>query len=270
MAKPEKSHLTLYIVIAIAVAVALALLAPHQAMKFKIGGDIFLNLLKMMVVPLVMASVMSGIIGLGDVRKLGRPGGTAIAYYLATTLLAVAVGLVVVNVIRPGVGKIDAETLEQLAAEGISVGCGNGNYCPDSAVTRDQMAVFLVRTFSLPVVLKSVTVNLSSGTGYDFSTGTSGSVTHGDFYFLNQAGVSRFWANNLGMQGLVDLGVTVGSLQNIDIPADGYNAFGVEAIIGLSYVSRAATSEPDHYILFRVTAATATDATLDWLYVSSQ
>ncbi len=107
MAKPEKSHLTLYIVIAIALAVALALLAPHQAVKFKIGGDIFLNLLKMMVVPLVMASVMNGILGMDDVRKLGKPGGYTILYYLSTTLLAVGLGLVVVNVIRPGVGAVD-------------------------------------------------------------------------------------------------------------------------------------------------------------------
>jgi len=39
--------------------------------------------------------------------------------------------------------------IEQLAAEGITAGCGGGNYCPDAVVTRDQMAVFLVRTFGL-------------------------------------------------------------------------------------------------------------------------
>ena len=117
MAKAEKSHLTLYIVIAIAMAVALALLAPHLAMKFKIGGDIFLNLLKMMVVPLVMASVMNGILGMGDVRKLGKPGGYTILYYLSTTLLAVGLGLVVVNVIQPGVGAVDQATLEKLRNE---------------------------------------------------------------------------------------------------------------------------------------------------------
>ena len=118
MAKPGKSHLTLYIVIAIAAAIVLALLAPHQAMKFKIGGDIFLNLLKMMVVPLVMASVMNGILGMGDVRKLGKPGGYTILYYLSTTLLAVGLGLVVVNVIQPGVGTVSKATLEKLRDEG--------------------------------------------------------------------------------------------------------------------------------------------------------
>ena len=107
MAKAKQSHLTLYIVIGIVAAVVLALLAPHSAMKFKIGGDIFLNLLKMMVVPLVMASVMNGILGMGDVRKLGKPGGYTILYYLSTTLLAVGLGLAVVNIIQPGVGAVE-------------------------------------------------------------------------------------------------------------------------------------------------------------------
>ena len=67
-----------------------------------IGGEVFLRALTMMVVPLVVASVMSGILGMGDVRKLGRPGLTAILYYVSTTVLAVVVGLVVVNVLKPG------------------------------------------------------------------------------------------------------------------------------------------------------------------------
>ncbi|HMV96368.1 MAG TPA: S-layer homology domain-containing protein, partial [Anaerolineales bacterium] len=43
-----------------------------------------------------------------------------------------------------------AAWIEQLVAEGITTGCGDGNYCPESAVTRAQMAVFLVKTFPLP------------------------------------------------------------------------------------------------------------------------
>ena len=112
------SHLTLYILGAIVAAMGLAFLSPDLAMRFEVGGDIFLRLLTMMVVPLVMASVMSGIIGLGDVRKLGRPGGAAVAYYLTTTLLAVIVGLVMVNLIQPGIGSVDQETLNAMAAEG--------------------------------------------------------------------------------------------------------------------------------------------------------
>ncbi len=117
MSQANKSHLTLYIFAAIVLAVGLGLLYPTLAMKFHIGGEIFLRLLKMMVVPLVMASVMSGIIGMGDVRKLGRPGGLAILYYLTTTVLAVMIGLFMVNLIEPGVGTIDQGTLDTIQAQ---------------------------------------------------------------------------------------------------------------------------------------------------------
>ena len=113
--KQDQSHLTLYICAGIVAAIFMALLFPHLAVKFHVGGEIFLRLLKMMVVPLVMASVMSGIIGLGDVRRLGRPGGRTVLYYFVTTVVAVITGLAVVNLIRPGVGAFDAQTLEAVA-----------------------------------------------------------------------------------------------------------------------------------------------------------
>ena len=122
----KKGHLTLYILIAIVAAVAVALIFPNFAASFEIGGEIFLRLLKMMVVPLVVASVMSGIIGLGDVRRLGRPGGAAVLYYVTTTLLAVMVGLVLVNTIRPGVGTVDQQMLEALSAEGGGIAAVEG------------------------------------------------------------------------------------------------------------------------------------------------
>ncbi len=119
----KKSHLTLWIVLAIVAAIATGALFPHFAVRLHLGGEVFLRMLTMMVVPLVMASVMSGILGLGDVRKLGRPGGYAILYYLSTTVLAVVVGLVMVNLLKPGLridesakkagGETDALALKQ-------------------------------------------------------------------------------------------------------------------------------------------------------------
>ncbi|QDT47021.1 Proton glutamate symport protein [Symmachiella dynata] len=97
-------HGTLYIVIAIIAAIAVAWVLPNWAIHLELGGQIFLRLLQMVVVPLVMASVMSGILGLGDVRKLGKPGAYAVLYYMSTTVLAVATGLLVVNLINPGQG----------------------------------------------------------------------------------------------------------------------------------------------------------------------
>ena len=110
-------HLTAYIVGSIVLAVIVAYFAPKLAMSCDLGGQIFLRLLQMVVVPLVMASVMSGILGLGDVRKLGRPGGCAILYYLTTTVLAVVTGLIVVNLIDPGLG-INPDLVRDAQAEG--------------------------------------------------------------------------------------------------------------------------------------------------------
>jgi len=110
--------LTVWILSAIVVAVITALLFPHFAMRLHIGGEIFLRLLKMMVVPLVVTSVMHGILGLGDIRKLGKPGAMAVFYYLTTTLMAVFVGLIVVNIIQPGVGTVDPETISAIAQSG--------------------------------------------------------------------------------------------------------------------------------------------------------
>ncbi|MFH1009012.1 MAG: dicarboxylate/amino acid:cation symporter, partial [Candidatus Latescibacterota bacterium] len=67
-------------------------------------GTVFLRLLKMIIVPLILASVVTGVAGIGDVRNLGRIGGKTILYYLTTTGISVIIGLILVNVVRPGVG----------------------------------------------------------------------------------------------------------------------------------------------------------------------
>jgi Na+/H+-dicarboxylate symporter len=67
-------------------------------------GELFLNALKMTIVPLIVASVISGISSLGDVRKLERLGLSTLAYYVLTTSIAVLIGLIMVNIIQPGVG----------------------------------------------------------------------------------------------------------------------------------------------------------------------
>ena len=64
MTEKKHGYLTLYICLGIVAAILMAIFAPHTATKTRIGGEIFLNLLKMIVVPLVMTSVLSGILGI--------------------------------------------------------------------------------------------------------------------------------------------------------------------------------------------------------------
>lgn len=69
-------------------------------------GTLFLNLIKMIIVPLVLASLVVGTCGLGDVKKLGRIGGKTVAYYLLTTAFAVILGLILANVFSVGAGFV--------------------------------------------------------------------------------------------------------------------------------------------------------------------
>ena len=78
-------------------------------------GSIFVRMLELIAVPLVLASLVSGVAGLSDIRKLSSMGGKTIAIYLCTTVVAITIGLVVVNVMQPG-KALPPDTREQLTA----------------------------------------------------------------------------------------------------------------------------------------------------------
>jgi Na+/H+-dicarboxylate symporter len=81
--------------------------------RVEILGTAFINLITMIVIPLVVASLLVGTASLGDLRKLGRIGGKTLAYYMLTTAVAVTVGLALANVVKPGSG-ISEETRVEL------------------------------------------------------------------------------------------------------------------------------------------------------------
>ncbi|MCA8948587.1 MAG: dicarboxylate/amino acid:cation symporter [Planctomycetes bacterium] len=87
--------------------------AEFVATWIKPIGTIFLNLLRMIAVPLVLFSLVAGVASLNDTSKLSRIGGKTIGLYLATTAIAIAIGLVLVNVIRPG-SRLEPETREAM------------------------------------------------------------------------------------------------------------------------------------------------------------
>jgi len=92
------------ILIAIVLGIVVGILLGEKTAHIKIVGDMFIQLLKAIIIPLILASMVAGIVSLGDVRKLGRIGLRTFIYYTATTTLAVGVGLILVNLMKPGVG----------------------------------------------------------------------------------------------------------------------------------------------------------------------
>lgn len=79
-------------------------------------GTAFIRLITMVVVPLVVASLLIGTASLGDLRKLGRIGGKTVVYYMSTTAIAVTIGLILSNLVRPG-GSIDTATRDALSSQ---------------------------------------------------------------------------------------------------------------------------------------------------------
>ena len=90
------------VMIALVAGVAFGWLAPAGAESIGFLGDLFLRLLKMIIIPLIFTSLVSGIASLGTARSVGRVGLRTIIYYTVSTTLAITVGLTLVNIIQPG------------------------------------------------------------------------------------------------------------------------------------------------------------------------
>ena len=99
----RRSMLLLYsIIIAVVLGAASGWFMGEDALMFSWMGTLFLNALKMVVVPLIVAAIISGISSLGDVRKLGKPGGITIIFFVLTMLSAACVGMLIAWIIVPG------------------------------------------------------------------------------------------------------------------------------------------------------------------------
>jgi len=107
-AKEKKMGLTTQIFIGLILGVVFGYLFPEFALKFKPAGDIFLRMIKMIVVPLVFSALIVGIAGTGDFKQLGRLGFKTILWFEFATTIALLVGVLVVNVLEPGSGVVVA------------------------------------------------------------------------------------------------------------------------------------------------------------------
>jgi aerobic C4-dicarboxylate transport protein len=106
---------TLYfqVLVGIALGVLLGIFYPHTAELMKPLADGFIKLIKMLIAPIIFCTVVSGVAGMEKLRGVGKTGALALLYFEIMTTVALIVGLVIVNVAKPGVGlNIDASTLD--------------------------------------------------------------------------------------------------------------------------------------------------------------
>ncbi|MCW5298708.1 dicarboxylate/amino acid:cation symporter [Herbaspirillum lusitanum] len=115
MAAKTPIYRSLYfqVLVAIAIGVLLGHFYPQSGEAMKPFGDGFIKLIKMIIAPVIFCTVVLGIAGMEDMKKVGKTGGLALLYFEVVSTLALIVGLILVNVLQPGAGmNIDASTID--------------------------------------------------------------------------------------------------------------------------------------------------------------
>lgn len=110
--------LYIQVLIAITTGILLGYYFPGFAIQLKPLGDGFIKLIKMMIAPIIFCTIVTGIAGMQNTKKVGRVGLKAILYFEVVTTLALIIGIVVINVLKPGVGmNVDAASLDTKSVE---------------------------------------------------------------------------------------------------------------------------------------------------------
>ncbi len=97
-------NLTFQVVIAIILGIVVGVIAPSFAPTAKVISKTFINMISMLIVPIIFLTIVLGISKMGDMKKVGRVGGKALLYFEVVTTIALIIGLLAANLIRPGDG----------------------------------------------------------------------------------------------------------------------------------------------------------------------
>ena len=121
--RPFYSELWVQVLVAIALAIILGYVNPARAIAMKPLGDAFIRMISMIITLIIFCTVVSGIAGMENLKKVGRVGGMALIYFEVVSTIALFIGLVVGNVVHPGsgfnvnVGTLDAKSVADYAGQ---------------------------------------------------------------------------------------------------------------------------------------------------------
>ncbi|MET4560445.1 dicarboxylate/amino acid:cation symporter [Lysinibacillus parviboronicapiens] len=157
-------NLTVQVLIAIVLGIIVGAVFPEFGASLKILADIFIKLIKMLIAPIIFLTVVIGIGSMGDVKKVGKIGGKALIYFEIVSTFALAIGLLVVNIVQPGKGfNTEAangadvsQYTEQAAAAEHGIGAFIMQIIPDNVVGA------LANGELLPVLFSAVLFGLAA------------------------------------------------------------------------------------------------------------
>src|SRR5436190_5499571 len=150
--KPFYKSLYFQVITAIVIGVLLGHFYPQTGEAMKPLGDGFIKLIKMIIAPIIFCTVVVGIAGMEDMKKVGKTGGLALLYFEIVSSIALVVGLLVINVIQPGAGmNIDASTLD---TKGIAAYTGPGKMASTTEFILNVIPSTVVDAFAKGEILQ--------------------------------------------------------------------------------------------------------------------
>jgi aerobic C4-dicarboxylate transport protein len=160
-------NLYVQVLLAIIAGVLLGKFYPEIAAELKPLGDGFIKLIKMMIAPIIFCTIVTGIAGMQDTKKVGRVGIKALLYFEIVTTLALIIGLIVINVLKPGVGmnvditKLDSASVETYITQGKSLSVSDYilNIIPEniiSAIATNNLLQVLLFSVILGFALSAI------------------------------------------------------------------------------------------------------------------
>lgn len=156
-------HLYLQVLVAILLGAAVGAIDPALGASLKPLGDAFIKLVKMIIAPVIFLTLATGIAGIAELKDLGRVAAKAFGYFLAVSTLALVVGLVVGNLVRPGAGMgVDPATLDpQAVAEYTAKAHENGLVAFLLAIIPDTLVGAFTGPSILPVLLVAILTGIA-------------------------------------------------------------------------------------------------------------
>ena len=149
--------------IAIVIGAAIGLWFPHVGTALKPLADGFIKLIKMLLAPIIFGTVVVGMARMGDLKEVGRIGVKALIYFEVLSTIALVVGLVVVNVLKPGAGmNIDAANLDGHALAGFTAAAKEQGVVP---FLMDIIPTTLVDAFAKGAMLQVILLSVLIGAG---------------------------------------------------------------------------------------------------------
>jgi aerobic C4-dicarboxylate transport protein len=223
--KPLYRSLYVQVLTAIVIGVLLGHFYPDSGAAMKPLGDGFIKLIKMIIAPIIFCTVVVGIAGMEDMKKVGKTGGLALLYFEIVSSIALVVGLIIVNLVKPGVGmNIDPASLD---TKGIAAYTGPGkmqtttdfilNIIPNTVV--DAFAKGEILQVLLIAVMFGFALHRFGGRGtlvFDFIEKTSHVLFVIVGYIMKLAPIGAFGAmaftiGKYGVGSLLSLGKLMGT-----------------------------------------------------------